>query len=54
MDDGEGLDLGEQLVLSGLEDSPVPLWELGWAEAPSRQRVAKSSDRDWSPWWPAA
>jgi len=41
MDDDEGLDLAEELVLSSLEDSPLPLWELGWAEAPSRQRVAE-------------
>ncbi|MFI7076743.1 hypothetical protein ACIBO1_05560 [Micromonospora sp. NPDC049903] len=40
MDDDEGLDLAEELVLCPLEDAPLPLWELGWAEAPSRQRVA--------------
>ncbi|WP_433288235.1 hypothetical protein [Micromonospora sp. CA-244673] len=40
MDADEGLDLAEELVLCPLEDSPLPLWELGWAEAPSRQRVA--------------
>ncbi|WP_406060131.1 hypothetical protein [Micromonospora sp. NBC_00860] len=39
MNDDEGLDLAEELVLCHLEDSPLPLWELGWAEAPSRQRV---------------
>ncbi|MFG3698880.1 hypothetical protein ACGF5C_13320 [Micromonospora sp. NPDC047620] len=41
MDGDEGLDLAEELVLSPLEDSPLSLWELGWAEAPSRQRVAE-------------
>ncbi|MDT5028553.1 MAG: hypothetical protein QOE61_4979 [Micromonosporaceae bacterium] len=40
MDDDEGLDLAEELVLGPLEDSPLPLWGLGWAEALSRQRVA--------------
>lgn len=40
MGSDEGLNLGEELVLCSLEDSPVPLWELGWTEAPSRQRVA--------------
>nr|WTA68154.1 hypothetical protein OHB51_02980 [Micromonospora sp. NBC_00855] len=39
MNDDEGLDFAEELVLCSLEDSPLPLWELGWAEAPSRQRV---------------
>jgi hypothetical protein len=37
----DGLDVGEHLVLEDLEDSPVPLWELGWPEAPSRQVVAE-------------
>ncbi len=41
MNSGHGLDVGEHIVLEDLEDSPVPLWELGWAEAPSRQRVAE-------------
>lgn len=40
MDDDQGLDIAEELVLSDLEDSPLPLWEIGWAEAPSRERVA--------------
>ncbi|MEV4546187.1 hypothetical protein [Micromonospora echinaurantiaca] len=39
MDDDEGLDLAEELVLCPLEDSPL-LCELGWAEAPSQQHVA--------------
>jgi hypothetical protein len=39
--DDQGLDLGEHIVLEDLEDSPVPLWELGWPEAPSRQQVAE-------------
>jgi hypothetical protein len=38
--DDSGLDFAEAIVLSFLEDSPRPLWEIGWAEAPSRQRVA--------------
>ena len=38
--DDKGLDLAEELVLCPLENSPLPLWELGWAEAPSRQRMA--------------
>ncbi|MEV6305006.1 hypothetical protein AB0M02_36730 [Actinoplanes sp. NPDC051861] len=37
----QGLGLGEQIVLEDLEDSPMPLWEIGWPEAPSRQRVAE-------------
>ena len=41
MNDGRGLDLGEQIVLEDLADSPVPLGELGRPEAPSRQRVAE-------------
>ena len=40
MADEQGLDLAEVLVLCPLEDSPLPLWELAWDEAPSPQRVA--------------
>ncbi|WP_158647389.1 hypothetical protein [Actinoplanes sp. ATCC 53533] len=40
MGDDQGLDLGEHLVFEDLEGSAAPLWELGWPEAPSRQRVA--------------
>jgi hypothetical protein len=38
--DGEGLDYAEVIVIESLEDSPASLPEIGWAEAPSRQRVA--------------
>ena len=41
VNDDRGFDLGEHIVLEDLEDSPVPLWEIGWAEASSRQRVAE-------------
>lgn len=41
MDDGEGLDNAEYLVLGDLASSPRPLRELGWIEAPSRQIVAE-------------
>ncbi|MER7283823.1 hypothetical protein ABT369_56360 [Dactylosporangium sp. NPDC000244] len=41
MDDDEGLDPAEVLVLDPLEDSPLPLWELGLgAWASPQQRVA--------------
>jgi hypothetical protein len=36
----EGLDAAEELVLSGLEDSPQPLWELTWDETLSPERCA--------------
>ncbi|MFF0375890.1 hypothetical protein [Actinoplanes missouriensis] len=39
--DDQGLDVGEHIVLEDLEDSPLPLGEIGWPEAPSRQRVAE-------------
>jgi len=41
MDDGEGLDNAEYLVLGDLESSPRPLRVLGWTEARSRQMVAE-------------
>jgi hypothetical protein len=41
MGDDQGLNTAEHIVLEGLEDFPVPLWELGWAETPSRQQVAE-------------
>lgn len=41
MGDDQGLNTGEHIVLEGLADFPVPFWEIGWAEAPSRQRVAE-------------
>jgi len=41
MDDDEGLDLAEELLLQPLEDSPRPLWELRWDAAPSWEVVAE-------------
>ena len=41
MRDGQGLDVAEQIVFQPLEDSPLPLWELRWAEAPSWEAVAE-------------
>ncbi|GAA2903116.1 hypothetical protein Acy02nite_86720 [Actinoplanes cyaneus] len=41
MGDDRGLNPGEHIVLEGLEESPAPLWELGWPEAPSRRHVAE-------------
>ncbi|MFY1695979.1 hypothetical protein [Solwaraspora sp. WMMA2101] len=37
----EGLDRAEELVLCPLEDSPLPLWELGWDEAESASWLAE-------------
>ena len=45
MNENEGLDLAEDLVLGPLEDSPLPLWELGWAGVPAPQRVAERDVR---------
>jgi hypothetical protein len=41
MGDDQGLGIGEHIVLENLEDSAAPLWQFGWPEAPSRQRVAE-------------
>jgi hypothetical protein len=41
MGNDQGLDIGEHLVLEDLADSPAPLGEIGWPEAPSRHRVAE-------------
>ncbi|WP_326549440.1 hypothetical protein [Micromonospora sp. NBC_01813] len=41
MDGDEGLDHAEELVLGPLEDSPLPLWELGWDEAESASWLAE-------------
>ncbi|MER5453613.1 hypothetical protein ABT008_02400 [Micromonospora sp. NPDC002389] len=40
MSDDGGLELAEELMFCSLEDSPRSLREIGWAEVPSRQRVA--------------
>jgi hypothetical protein len=41
MGDDQGINTGEHIVLESLEGFPTPLWELGWAEASSRQHVAE-------------
>lgn len=39
MNDAEGLDRAEELVLAPLEDSPQPLWKLGSGRWSSRQQM---------------
>ncbi|GLW33792.1 hypothetical protein [Actinoplanes regularis] len=41
MNNREGLDNAEYLILGDLDSSPRPLQELGWPEAPSRRVVAE-------------
>lgn len=41
MHDGQGLSLAEELVIQPLEDSPLPLSELRWANEQSGEALAE-------------